>query len=75
MYTIEDRWEWRRGWETPVPNPYGGQFDVPHDWHISLIEEGRAHEFNYTISWHEEARILVEPDFSDYRLLNWWEYR
>ncbi len=31
--------------------------------------------YTYTMGWKESDRLLVTPDFTHYRRLQWWEYR
>ncbi|MBN1873493.1 MAG: hypothetical protein JXA33_04620, partial [Anaerolineae bacterium] len=86
-YSIADTYEWFLGKATPMPFPgvhpapgttcsdANGPACIPHEWAISLMEAvpRRAAQYDFTISWTEKEKILVAPDFSEFRSLAWWE--
>jgi hypothetical protein len=75
QYLIKDKYKWFPGKKTPFPfGPSGGTVWIPHEWEISLRDAGRAAEFDFTISWKEEARLFVTPDFTQYTQAAWWAW-
>jgi RHS repeat-associated protein len=72
-YTIKDRYEWFRGKWTPFDFPQGkGTVWIPHEWALSLVAQGLAREYDFTISWGEEGKLFTS-DFNHYRSAGWWE--
>lgn len=67
-YTIRDTYEWFEGKVTPLPLPGASKTpEIPHEWALSLIDYGRAHTFDFEISWTEDGILDILPDFSGYR--------
>ncbi|MCC6191229.1 MAG: hypothetical protein IT318_19580 [Anaerolineales bacterium] len=72
-YNIADRYQWYAGTLTPFPfGVEGTTVWIPHEWEISLIDAGRAHEFDFTISWTVRDRLFVTADFTKYTHASWW---
>lgn len=75
-YSINDRYEWFLGTVTDFSDPFGtGDIEVPHKWAIALRDATppRAHEYYWSVTWRDRGRLLVEPDWSGWRRLKWWE--
>lgn len=79
-YNIDDKYEWfpEKGMTTPLPlgYPYLGSFPpihgvlIPHGWEQSLVDAGRAYEFDFTVTWSENLQIVVPNDFSRFLIMN-----
>jgi hypothetical protein len=76
-YHVDDQYEWfpgEKGTPLPIGNPVWGDppanfVSIPHEWEGSLVEAGRAREYDYTIDWYDNLQILVLDDFSQFFLV------
>ena len=74
-YSIEDRYEWFENKWTPFPfGPGGNTVQIPHEWELSLVADGRAKMFDFTVSWNENERILVASSFTSWTNAPWWTW-
>ncbi len=74
-YLIKDHYGWYPGVSTPFPFGHGGSTVwIPHEWELSLVQDGRAAEYDYTISWVEKDSLSATSDFSQFTQAHWWDW-
>jgi hypothetical protein len=78
-YSVDDteRYEWFENKETNFGSLFGmGDVVVPHKWAIALKDAApaRAHEYKWSATWRDKGRLLIEPDWSAWTRLQWWEF-
>jgi hypothetical protein len=84
-YSVDEseryEWFWDKSTNTGTVTQFGdifgtGDIEVPHKWAVALRDATppRAHEYNWTATWQDEGRWLIESDWSTWRRLKWWEH-
>ena len=79
-YSVEDHYEWFGGlMKTPLPlgtpDWDAGYFPpvvfvyIPHEWEDSLVNAGKATEYDFSITWSEYMQIVVLKDFSNFMIV------